>query len=211
MLKNIFNTKLFYLLTFYILVLFPLYSNEKLSSKMDKQDLYNQQKVSFKVKKEFDVLYPLNKKIFYLYKGKERINFQQFITMSNDSVLIKNQKKINKIKIAGFTTAGVMGGAAIAFLIPSIVFIVNMTHYNPIDIGYILSGVSMVGLSLLSVLILLVDLTVTFSLLHKYRFNEYAIKQAIDRYNEKLREKLGIIPDFSFNNKDIIIGARVRL
>ena len=207
----IFNKKALFLFIFCLTFFSSLYGSEKRVIDSRKRKRYLQEKISFKVKKEFDVLYPLNAKIFYFYKGEKKLSLKQFVELSNDPILIKNQKKIKKIKIAGFSTAAVFGCATVAFLIPGIIFIANMTNYNPIDDAYIVSGISMMALTGASILGLLIDLIVTFSLLYRYKFNEHTIRQAVERYNETLRKKFGIFPDLSFNTGDIILGLRVKL
>ena len=72
---------------------------------------------------------------------------------------------------------------------------------------YFLPGLICIGLTVATSLAILVDLSVTFAILHKYQNNERIIKEVIERYNKKLREKLKVIPDFGFNmQSDIVIG-----
>jgi hypothetical protein len=65
-----------------------------------------------------------------------------------------------------------------------------------------MTGMSLVGL--------FIDLIVTFSLMYKYKYNEYSVREAVERYNDNLRKKLGIFPDISFNSNDIILGFNYR-
>lgn len=199
-----------FFLSFILFFFFALisFSNEKNDPQIEK---YNQEKITLEVKKSFDVLYPLDKKLFYFNKGGEKLTFKQFIELTKDPVLLKYQEKINKIKLAGFATGLVCGISTIAFLIPSVIFVVKMTSYNMLDYAYTITGVGMVGMTFLSGLITLIDCIVTFALLYKYKFNEYTVKQAIDRYNENLEKKLGIMPDLSFNSNEIKIGFFAKL
>lgn len=172
---------------------------------------YNNEKISLEVNKQFDIMYPLNTKIFHLFKGNERISFNQFISLTDDPVLLKNREKVKKIRIAGFTVAGVSGGAMLAFLIPGVVFAVNLTNYGVYDEAYVLTGVGMFISSAASLVVLLTDLVITFSLLYKYKFNEHSVRQAVENYNRKLSRKLGILPDISYNNQNLRFGFSLRL
>ena len=202
--KNLF---LIFLLFF---ILFYISSNEKDISDIQKRELYEKEKINLVVREEFDIMYPANIKLFEFYKGGEKITLDNFITISNDPLLLRNQEKLKQIRIAGFTSIGVLGGVTLGFLIPSVVFVVNMTNYNPIDDAYILTGIFM-GLTCLSFLGLIIDFIVTFSLIHKFQYNEYSIRQAVENYNENLRKKLGILPDISFDSKNINIGINIKL
>ena len=90
-------------------------------------------------------------------------------------------------------------------------FVLSMTNNNPIDDAFILTGIFMVGLTALSFLSIIIDLVIVFSLIHKFRYNENSIRQAVENYNENLRKKLGILPDISFNSNSINIGVNIRL
>lgn len=203
--------KTIYLIFLLFFILFFISSNEKEQSDLEKRDLYFKEKVNLIVKEEFDIMFPANIRLFEFYKGGTRITLNEFIKISNDPLLIRNQNKLRQIKIAGFTTAGIFGGTTVGFLIPSVIFVVNMTNYNPIDDAYILSGIVTVGLTTLSFIGLIVDLIVTFSMIHKFQYNEYSIRQAVENYNENLRKKLGILPDISFNSKNINIGINIKI
>ncbi len=203
--------KLLYLIFLIFFITFCVLSNEKDQSDSEKRELYFKEKVDLIVKEEFNVMFPANIRLFEFYKGGASISLNDFIKISNDPLLLRNQKKLKQVKIAGFTTAGIFGGTTVGFLIPSVIFVVNMTNYNPIDDAYILSGVVTVGLTSLSFVGLLIDLIVTFSLIHKFQYNEYSIRQAVENYNENLRKKLGILPDISFNSGNINIGINVKI
>lgn len=199
---------LFFLLFF---ILFIISGNEKVDSDKNLKELYLKEKIDLIVKEEFDVMFPLNIKLFEFYKAGEKITFSDFIKISNDPVLLRNQKKLRQIKIAGFTTAGIFGGTTVGFLIPSIIFTVLMTNYNPINDAYLVSGVLSFLCTAVSVLGLIIDLVVTFSLIYKFQYSEYSIRQAVENYNENLRKKLGILPDISFDSKNINIGINIKL
>lgn len=177
----------------------------------EKKEQYLKEKIALEITKEFDVLYPLDINIFTFKRGGEKLTFNDFLTISQDELLLKNQARIKKIRAAGFATAGVFGGCSVAFLIPSVIFVANMTNYNPIDDAYIFSGVASFILMGVSLVGLFIDLIVTFSLLYKYQFNEYMIKSAVERYNENLMKKLGITPDLTFKDDNISLSLRMKL
>ena len=203
--------KNFFLIFLLFFTLSYISSNEKDLSDIEKRELYDKEKINLIVREEFDVMYPANIRLFEFYKGGEQISLNDFVTISNDPLLLRNQKKLRQIKIGGFTSAGILGGVTLGFLIPSVVFVVMMTNNNPIDDAFILTGIFMVGLTALSFLGLIIDFVVVFSLIYKFRYNANSIRQAVENYNENLRKKLGILPDISFNSNSINIGVNIRL
>ena len=205
------NIKFMCAFLFILFTVFYVNSGEKKLTNREKENLYDKEKITYEVEKKFDVLYPLNKKVFSLYKGNQKISFKEFLNMSNDSVLLKYQEKIKKIKIAGYSTAIISGIVGVAFLVPGIVFIGTMASSNFVNSNYLLSGVCMMALSFVSVFILIIDFLVTFSLLRKFGSNENAVRKAIERYNEKLSKRLGIIPDFSFYESNVRMGFCFKL
>ena len=69
-----------------------------------------------------------------------------------------------------------------------------------------------ISLTIITALSILVDLTITFALLHKYQNNEKLYRDAIERYNKQLREKYRIMPDISIGSKnEIILGIISRI
>ncbi len=203
--------KIFYLFFLLFIIIFFISGNEIGDSDKNLRELYLKEKVDLIVKDDFDIMFPLNIKLFEFYKAGEKITLSDFIKISNDPVLLRNQKKLRQVKIAGFTTAGIFGGTAVGFLIPSVVFAVLMTNYNPIDDAYIVSGILSFCCATVSILGLIIDLAVTFSLIYKFQYSEYSIRQAVENYNENLRKKLGILPDISFDSKNINIGINIKL
>lgn len=193
-----------------------MYGNETVDSYYNgvdqndpKQKAYLDKKITLEVKKEFDVRYPLDVKKFSFYQGGKELSFKDFMALSKDKELTGMEKKIDKIKKTGFGIAAVSGGVTVAFLIPAIAFTILQTNHNMIDPVYNFSGAGMYILSMTSLVVLFVDLIVTFSMLHKYQFNEFAVRQAVQRYNKKVRESLGIVPDLSFNNEKFNISCRI--
>jgi hypothetical protein len=204
--RSIFNIKkVLVLFVFIFLGISYFYCNEedKTLSKEEKMEKYRNERITFEIKKKFDVLYPMNTKIFYFQKGDETLNFKEFLELTQDSVLLKNQKKLKRIKIAGFSVAGVFGGASLLFMVPAIVFIANQTNYNKIANEYTITGIVCVALSGACLIGVIIDLVVTFTLLYKFKYSEYAVRQAVERYNEALQKRLGIVPDISFNQSNI--------
>ena len=131
------------------------------------------------------------------------MTFDDFIKLTNDPLLLKNQQKVSKVKLAGFTTAGIFGAGTVLFLVPAIVFTVEMTNYNPVSLNYVVAGVICYAFFGVSLIGLFIDLIATFSLLYKYQYSIQAVQQAVDNYNDKLRSKLGILPDMSFNENSL--------
>jgi hypothetical protein len=177
----------------------------------DKVKMYNDEKISYEAKQEFDELYPLNINNFYFFKGEKKITFKEFLDLSKDPYLLKFQEKVKKVRLTGFSTAIISGVVGSIFLIPGIIFITSESNFSPIDQSYFFTGVGMIGAAGLSGLIALIDLIVTFSLLHKFQYSEYAVKQAVERYNENLRVKLKIMPELSFNNDNFTIGLNFKI
>ena len=195
----------------------------------DRKKIYNSEKLSFSSKKYFDLLYPEYVKKFDFFKGGNKITYQEFETTTKDPVLFKNKEIIKQIKLGGFTGAVVLGVSSVSFLIPSIIFVAlqtnfynqkqNLTGYESwLDYfmvaypSYFIPGMICISLTIITALSILVDLTITFALLHKYQNNEKLYRDAIERYNKQLREKYRIMPDISIGSKnEIILGIISRI
>lgn len=208
--RNKIYTLFFLFIIFNLAFCFYIYSvdNIKPDEKITK---YKEEEITYEVKQEFNELYPLNINNFYFYKGEKRLSFNDFLDLSKDPVLLKYKEKIKSIKLAGHSTAIVSGCAGTAFLIPGIIFLVSQTNNNPVDPVYLFSGIGMIGLTGLSAIILIIDLVVTYSLLYKFQYSEYAIKQAVEHYNESLRTKFKITPELSFKAENFIIGMNLKI
>ncbi len=183
-------------------------------SNEEKLKEYDNEKITFDFKEKFDPLYPANTKVFYFKKGKEPITFQEFLNITNDPNLLKLNSKIKNTKIAGITTACIFGGVTVLLLIPTIIFITRQTNNNQIFNEYYITGNVGIALVCASFLGLLIDLIVMFSVLYRYKYSDQSIKSAAENYNEKLRQRLGIMPDISFdgfNNNDIDLSLAFRL
>lgn len=163
---------------------------------------YEADYISYAEKKRFDVFYPLDVTDFYFYKGGKEITFQEFIALSGDPLFAKNSETIKKIKVIGAFTGGVFGASLLASVIPAGILINSAVSYNMIDNAYLASGVVTAALAVFSGIGLIVDLIVTFSLLHRYKFNGAVVREAVDNYNKKLRVKFGITPDLSFEKEN---------
>jgi hypothetical protein len=207
--KKIFIFALFLFLTS------SLYCAEK-TDKTENEKQYENEKITFEVTSKFDQMMPLNPKEFRMFKGNSRLTLDDFISLSNDPLLLKNIEKVKKIKLAGFTAIGLSGGATLCFLIPAIVFTVLMNTYKvepwayAVDYGYVLSGIMMYAMTAASVLAIIVELTVVFSLIYTFSYNEHSVRQAVDKYNEDLRKKLGIIPDLSMKRGNMEFSLSYR-
>ncbi len=189
--------KTFLLIIFFVLPVIIFSSENPANTEKIKQ--YDKEKITFEFKEQFDVMYPANIKIFYFKKGNQPITFDEFLKLTNDSYLLKTNDRIKRIKISGFTTTAIFGVTTGLLLIPSIIYIAKQTNNDPIDSGFVITGNICIVLAGASLLGMIIGLTVTFSLLYRYKFNVDVIRRAVEEYNEKLREKLGILPDISFN------------
>jgi hypothetical protein len=222
---------MFYMNKFLIIILFI---NLALSANSvetpSNQDLYNREKITFSSERYYDQLYPGDAMDFRFFQGDKEITADQFIVLSQDELLLRNKKMIRDIKVGGFTGAAILGGLSISFLIPSIIFVaVQLNYYNQQvnyqNLGYkswieyynakypeyFIPGLTCIVLTTGCILLLLIDLTVTFALLYKYRFNERLYKEAVERYNEKLKAKYGIMPELGFLNDNINLGLKINL
>ncbi|HNZ26785.1 MAG TPA: hypothetical protein PLG34_10010 [Spirochaetota bacterium] len=162
---------------------------------------YESEYISYIEKKRFDVFYPLDVTDFYFYKGGKEITFQDFIALSGDPLFVKNSDTIKKVKVIGAFTGGVFGASLCACAIPAGILLNSAVSYNMIDKVYLASGVVAAALAVVSGIGLIVDLIVTFSLLHRYKFNGNIVREAVDNYNKNLRIKFGITPDLSFEKE----------
>jgi hypothetical protein len=163
------------------------------------RDEYQRQMLTYTVTKDVDYRYPLPVNKFIFRHGESELGFYEMLELTKDPVLLKRQDYMKKTRIAGFTTAGVLGAATISFLVPSIVFAAQANNpLTPLADEYLPTGFAMIYLTVASSLLLLVDLVVTFSLLLAFRSRERFIREAVDRYNHNLRKKLGILPDVGF-------------
>jgi hypothetical protein len=195
------------------------------------ESLYNQEQITLETNKYFDQEYPGDAKEFIFHQGDKTLTPEQFTVLSQDDVLLRNQKYLKTTKIAGFTTAGIFGGLTIAFFIPSVIFIYlqtvyykNQTNYTNLGynswidyykdkyVGYFIPGLTCIVLTAACTLFLIIDLIVTFVLLNKYKFNERLYQDAVDRYNEKLRQKYNIIPEMGLlSEKSFNLGLKINL
>jgi len=196
----------------------------------DAKTLYESEKITYKIKQYFDPMYPLAAKDISLFKGNKKISMEEFFLLSQDPLLVKNKEMIKKIKLSGFTTAIIFGSISSIFFVSSAIFIaLQATYYtnkaNFKSLGYdtwldyfngkygeyFLPGLICIGLTGFSLVALIIELTVTFALLHKYSFNERVYKEAIERYNQKLKEKYRWKGDLGFIKNDILFSLSVNL
>jgi hypothetical protein len=217
-----------YIILFLFLSVFCSFSTESIATSNDES--YKKEKVTMTSERYYDQLYPGDAKEFRFYQGDQSITPDQFITFSQDEDLLKNKKVIRDIKIGGFSGAAILGGLTLAFFIPSMVFVaiqlnfynqqVNykaigynswLEYYNAKYSEYFIPGLTCIVLMTASIFLLLIDLSVTFTLLYQHRFNERLYRQAVERYNEKLRAKYNITPEFDVNNDKINLGLKINL
>jgi hypothetical protein len=203
-------------LMLFILILnfFPVYSSD-----------LSGDAISLETKKNFNPLYPTDEVWFTFIRGSERLTLDQFITLSKDEVLIKNQELLKKTKYNGFLAAGILGGVTVSFLIPSAVFIGLQTSYYMIQSNYqqmgynswidyfsseyaqiFFPGLITIAFTIASAAALVIELIVTFSMISYYSFNEKLIKEAVNRYNRKLKNQTLLLPLFDWKDRNLITG-----
>lgn len=189
-------------------------NNLTFDSTVDLIKRFNEEKLSYIVKKRFNELYPLDVVDFYFYKGEDLISFEEFINITNDPLYFNNLETIKKTKIVGATIGIIFGSCTLAFMIPSAILITNAVSYNltvELKSNYFMSGVVSVVLSFACAVGGIIDLIVTFSLLHQYENNENLYKKIIERYNNKLKKSLILTPDISFYNNDIGLLIKIKI
>ncbi|HOJ62901.1 MAG TPA: hypothetical protein PLE45_00640 [Spirochaetota bacterium] len=198
---------------FFVCISFLLNGNEKdLTDDLIKK--FNEEKLSYIVKKRFEETRPLDVVDFYFYKGENLISFEEFISLTNDPLYYKNLENIKNTKIAGFTTAGILGACTVSFIIPSAILTTNAVSYNlteQLKTNYFMSGIVSAAFAVFCGAALIIDLVVTFSLLHKYENNENLYRIIIERYNKRLKESLLIIPDVSLNSDRIDLFLNIKI
>lgn len=203
-------------LIFFMIIIFNMsfyLSGNELDNSVEKEKKlkeYSDEKLSYTIKEEFDQRYPLNIKKFSFFQGVKKIEYNDFLKLTNDDFLLKQNEKIKRIKVGGFTTAAVFGGLTVGFFVPSAVFIAMQTNYNPVDTSYTFSGVAMVILTGVSFAGLIIDLLVTFVLLYNNKYSEYPLRKAVENYNENLRKKIGIVPELSFEKDKVNLELRAK-
>lgn len=175
---------------------------------------YEKEELSLVVSKEFDIRFDSPAKKFSFYKGGSPITEKEFESLVQDKAISLNRKKLQQAKINGFSLSGALGGVAVGFFIPSLIFIVTQTNFtnNPdMQIGYnswldyykknydsvFLPGLICIVLTGVFTFSSLIGVAVTFYLIHKYRYNEMLYRDAINRYNIALKKKYQLIPDIS--------------
>lgn len=204
-----------YFIIFFIFIELFINANEKnIDQTDDTLKKFNEEKLSYIAKKRFDEMSPLDVFDFYFYKGEKEISLEEFLSLTNDPLYYKNIEIIKKIKIGGFTTAGILGGCVIAFSIPSAILVANAVSYNlttELKSNYLMSGVVSAILAIGSGIALIIDLIVTFSLIHKYENNENLYRVIIERYNNKLRDSLLLQPDLSIRDENLNLFLRFRI
>ena len=217
--------------TIFILI-FSIFSYLAFTSEAKTADetAFDNEKITLTIERYHDQMYPLDAKEFRFYQGETEITPEQFITLSQDEILLKNQKIIRNIKIGGFTGAAILGGLTLSFFIPSAIFVaVQLNYYNQQinyeSMGYkswleyynakypeyFIPGLTCIVLTVSSIFLLLIDLSVTFTLLYQHKFNERLYREAVERYNAKLMEKYNIMPEISFNSDNVNLGIKINL
>ena len=89
---------------------------------------YDEAALSMTFRESYDPLFPLNRKDYYFFQGTNPVSRDELIAITQDELLLKNEKRIKQIQRGGYTAGGVLGGFTFSFLVPSIVFIVLQTN-----------------------------------------------------------------------------------
>ncbi len=175
-------------------------------------DEYRSNMITYSFKERFDQMNPLNIKEFYFYRGTEQITRDQLIEITGDETLIYIDEQIKDTELAGYGTAIGLGVTAVAFLIPSIAFFNTKINVPIFTEPYSITGLATLALTILSIIALIVDVSVTGAILYDLRYNERRIKAVIDRYNETLAAKYQLIPDIGVDaNSNLDLSAIMRL
>ena len=226
--------------TFLIFILLVLcsvvYANETVAAEsaenidVQKETLLEDELLSMKTQSEFDARFDSPVKKFYFYKGGVAITEKEFETIVDDPALTENRRKLKQTKITGFSTAGILGGLSVCFMIPSLVFIISQANSTWKEKGYntwldyynseytyvFLPG--LVSIALTGVFIVATLFAVAFTLygIHKYSNNETLYQAVIKRYNLKMQQKYQLQPDINVkvddkNNETLEFSVKMRL
>ncbi len=189
------------------------------------------EQITIQTRKYFDPMLPLDATEFIIMKGKTRITDNDFYFLTLDPLLIKNNRELAKVKRGGLIGAAVLGGVTASFFTVSAVFIALQTTYylNPSSYGSMgykswydyfmdsypslfFTGLFFTALTVVGLVALLIDLLVTYSLIHKYKNNEKAYREAAARYNNMMMKKYSLIPDLGYNSEtsDLMITFKLK-
>ena len=183
-----------------------------------------------KVHESFDARFDSPAKKFYFYKGGVAITEKEFETIVDDPALAENKRKLRQTKITGFSTAGILGGLSVCFMIPSLVFIISQANSTWKEKGYntwldyynseytyvFLPG--LISIALTGVFVVATLFAVAFTLygIHKYSSNETLYQAVIKRYNLKMQQKYQLQPNIDVkvdgeNNETLELSVKMRL
>lgn len=213
-----------------------LFASENGDNSSDEK-AFNFGKLRMEVRESFDPLYPLDVKDFYFYQGEQRISKEELIAITGDELLLKNEQKIKDIRRGGLAGAAVIGGIATTFFIPSLAFIIVQSNYMNIPAlqikdsasgerygswleyyeanfhTHFLPGIITTLLTGVAVFAFVVDLTVTFALIYRYKNNHKLYNDAIERYNKRFKSRYSYMPDFGVKGSeaDLYLGFKLNL
>ena len=226
--------------TFLIFILLILcnvvYANETVAPEVpenvevQKETSLEDELLSMKVHESFDARFDSPAKKFYFYKGGVAITEKEFETIVDDPALAENKRKLRQTKITGFSTAGILGGLSVCFMIPSLVFIISQANSTWKEKGYntwldyynseytyvFLPG--LISIALTGVFVVATLFAVAFTLygIHKYSSNETLYQAVIKRYNLKMQQKYQLQPNIDVkvdgeNNETLELSVKMRL
>ena len=192
--------------------------SEILTEQKDYKWFVDKEQITITTRKYFDPMLPLDAIEFVILKGNKRISYNEFYFLTLDPILIKNNSELARVKKGGLIGAAVIGGVTGSFFTVSVIFIALQTTYylNPSNYGsthkswydyfmetypyLFFTGLFFTALTVVGLVSLLIDLIVTYSLIHKYGNNEKAYRAAANRYNNFMMKKYNLIPDFSYKS-----------
>jgi len=185
----------------------------------DYQWFADNEQITITTRKYFDPMLPFDAIEFVILKGKKRITSSEFYFLTLDTILIKNNIELARVKKGGLIGAAVIGGVTGSFFTVSAIFVAIQTTYylNPSSYGSLgykswydyfmetypylfFTGLVFTALTIVGLVSLLIDLIATYSLIHKYGNNEKAFRAAASRYNNLMMKKYNLIPDFGYKS-----------
>ncbi len=166
--------------------------------------------ITFTTQRRFSETSPLDIVDFYFYQGDKELTFAEFKEITKDPLITRTDKMLRSIVINGSVVGSIFGLTFLGSLIPSAILIDKALLYDPVSDDLMFSGIAMIALSAVSVVGIVVDIIVSCTLYHRFRYNETIIRTIVDNYNRKLRQAK-ILPDMSFLEEEFEMALRVRI
>ena len=194
--------KIFVFLIF-LAVLVPSFADET-------SDNVIAQPITFTTQRRFSETSPLDIVDFCFYQGERELTFAEFKEITKDPLITRTDKMLRTIVVNGSVVGSIFGLTFLGSLIPSALLIDKALAYNPVSDDLMFSGIAMIALSAVSVFGIVIDIAVSCTLYHRFRYNESIIRTVVDNYNRKLRQAK-LLPDMSFNEDQFDISLRVKI